>query len=50
MEKTKNGAGKPSDLEGNGYSDKSYTPGYPLEKSLPETSEEDLKRGYKPGG
>lgn len=40
----------PSDLDGTGYSDKSYRPGYGLEKSLPERSEDDLKRGFKEGG
>ena len=37
---------KPSDLDGPGYSDKSYRPGYPLKTSLKDTSEEDLKRGF----
>ena len=39
----------PSDLEGAGYSDASYRPGYPLDKSLPGCSEEDLKTGFKKG-
>lgn len=38
---------KPSDLDGKGFSDKSYRPGYSLDKSLKDSSEEDLKRGYK---
>lgn len=48
----KNGSqDKPSDLSGQGYSDKSYNPGYPIKKSLTkEFSEDDLKRGYKEGG
>jgi len=37
---------KPGDLDGPGYSDKSYRPGYPLKSSLPEVSEDDLKRGF----
>lgn len=41
---------KPSDLDGQGYSDKSYKPGYELGESLCDTSEEDMKRGFKPGG
>ncbi len=40
---------KPSDLDGPGYSDKSYRPGYPLDKSLKGTSENDLKAGFKKG-
>ena len=40
----------PSDLDGSGYSADSYRPGYPIDKSLPGTSEEDLKRGFKKGG
>ena len=38
---------KPSDLDGPGYSDKPFRPGYPLKSSLQKTSEEDLKRGFK---
>lgn len=41
---------KPSDLDGAGYSDASYRPGYPIDKSLQETSEKDLKTGFKKGG
>ena len=41
---------RPSDLDGPGYVNKSYKPGYPIDKSLPETSEDDLKRGFKKGG
>lgn len=37
---------KPSDLDGKGFSDKSFKPGYSLDKSLQDKSEEDLKRGY----
>ncbi len=44
------GSNKPSDMDGAGYSPKSYRPGYDLGKSLKETSEADLKRGFKPGG
>ncbi len=39
---------KPSDLDGAGYSSKSYRPGYEVE--LKHCSEEDLKRGFKKGG
>lgn len=41
---------KPSDLDGPGFSDASYRPGYSTDKSLQEASEEDLKRGFKKGG
>jgi hypothetical protein len=41
---------KPSDLDGPGYSDKSYRPGYPLDRSLQECDETDLKTGFKKGG
>lgn len=41
---------KPSDLDGAGYSDASYRPGYSLDTSLPETSEDELKAGLKKGG
>ena len=41
---------QPSDLDGSGYSSDSYRPGYPLDKSLPGVSEDDLKRGFKKGG
>lgn len=41
---------KPSDLDGPGFSDKSYRPGYSTDKSLQEASEEDLKRGFQKGG
>lgn len=44
------GSNKPQDLEGSGYSDASYRPGYSIDKSLKETSESDLKRGFKTGG
>ena len=40
---------KPSDLDGEGYSDASYAPGYSLDTSLQECSTEDLKRGFKKG-
>lgn len=40
----------PSDLDGKGFSDASYRPGYGLDKSLQETNETDLKRGFKEGG
>lgn len=40
---------KPSDLDGPGFSLKSYRPGYSLEKSLQGCSEDDLKRGFKKG-
>lgn len=39
----------PSDLDGAGFSDASYRPGYPLDRSLQESSESDLKRGFKKG-
>jgi len=41
---------KPSDLDGKGFSDKSYRPGYSLDKSLQDKSEDDLKRGYSKKG
>lgn len=41
---------RPSDLDGQGFSDASYRPGYSLDKSLQECSEEELKRGFKKGG
>ncbi len=41
---------KPSDLDGQGYSDDSYNPGYSLDKALQECDETDLKRGFKKGG
>lgn len=41
---------RPSDLDGQGFSDASYRPGYPLDTSLKEASEEDLKRGFQKGG
>lgn len=41
---------RPSDLDGQGYSDESYRPGYPTKGSLGEASETDLKRGYTEGG
>ena len=41
---------KPSDLEGEGYSNASTRPGYPIDKSLQECSEDDLKTGFKKGG
>ncbi len=40
---------RPSDLDGSGYSSKSYRPGYSTEKSLQECDETDLKRGFKKG-
>lgn len=40
---------RPSDLDGKGFSSKSYRPGYDLDKSLKEASETDLKRGYQKG-
>ena len=50
----KNGSGggarnKPSDLGGTGYSDASYRPGYPIDKSLKDCSESDFKTGFKKG-
>ena len=50
MEKETPARNRPSDLDGPGYSDASYRPGYPTERSLPERSEDDLKRGFKKGG
>ena len=41
------GRNNPSDLDGQGYSSKSYRPGYPIGRSLQEASETDLKRGYQ---
>lgn len=41
---------RPSDMDGQGYSDASYRPGYSTDRSLPGVSETDLKRGYKEGG
>ena len=41
---------QPSDLDGYGYSDHSYRPGYSLETSLQGCTEDDLKRGFKKGG
>ena len=41
---------RPSDLDGEGYTSKSFKPGYPIDKSLQECSEDDLKRGFKKGG
>ena len=38
---------KPSDLDGAGYSKASYRPGYSLDTSLQECSEDDLKTGFK---
>ena len=38
---------RPSDLDGKGFSTKSYRPGYSLDKSLQGCSETDLKRGFK---
>ncbi len=40
----------PSDLDGFGYSKASYRPGYPIDRSLADFSETDLKRGFKKGG
>ena len=45
----KNAREKPSDLDGPGYTDKSYRPGYPIDKSLQDKSEDDLKRGFSKG-
>ena len=45
----KSARNKPSDLDGSGYSKASYQPGYSLDKSLPDTSEDDLKTGFKKG-
>lgn len=54
MKDTKKGQGesgpKPSDLDGQGYSDASYNPGYPLDTSLPDVTKDDMKRGFKKGG
>lgn len=41
---------KPSDLDGEGYSSDSYSPGYSLNTSLQGCSTEDLKRGFKKHG
>lgn len=41
---------RPSDLDGEGFSDKSYRPGYSIDRSLQEASETDLKRGFQKGG
>ena len=38
---------RPSDLDGKGFSDASYRPGYSLKESLQGCSEEDLKKGFK---
>lgn len=46
----KNARNKPSDLDGPGFSNKSYRPGYDLGESLCDRTEEDLKRGFKKGG
>ena len=40
---------KPSDLDGAGYSDKSYRPGYSHQASRKGTSEDDVKRGFTKG-
>ena len=40
---------KPSDLDGAGYSDASFRPGYSLDSSLKGCSEDDLKTGFKKG-
>ena len=40
---------KPSDLDGAGFSSASYRPGYSIDRSLQECSEDDLKRGFKKG-
>ena len=50
--KSTNGANKqarnkPEDLDGPGYSDKSYRPGYSIDKSLQEATEEQLKTGFR---
>ena len=47
MKSNSNQRNKPGDLDGEGYSDASYKPGYPLDKSLKEASETDLKRGFQ---
>lgn len=39
----------PSDMDGPGFSSASYRPGYPIDRSLQECSETDLKRGFKKG-
>lgn len=46
---SKENRNKPSDLDGPGYSDASYAPGYPLDKSLQGCSTDDLKTGFKKG-
>lgn len=38
---------KPSAMDEGGATDKSYRPGYDLNKSLQEADETDLKRGYQ---
>ena len=40
---------KASDLKGV-ESDKSYRPGYPLDKSIPGKSEDEMLRGFDPKG
>ena len=40
---------KPSDLDGEGFSDASYRPGYSLDKSLQGCSVDELKTGFKKG-
>jgi len=46
----KSARNKPSDMDGEGYSDASYRPGYSLDKSLQECDESDLKTGFKKKG
>lgn len=41
---------RPSDMDGPGFSDASYRPGYSIDRSLQEASETDLKRGFQKGG
>ena len=46
----KYGTCEPSDLDGPGYSDKSYRPGYPISEKTKDVSEDDVKRGFTKGG
>lgn len=47
MQDNSNQRDKPSDMDGPGYCDAPYSPGYPIDKSLQEASLTDLKRGYQ---
>lgn len=55
MDQNRPGKTKSEQMSHEGYSDKSYSPGYPIEGSLGQprgdkVTVEDVKRGYKPGG